>query len=83
MQLDVRATTQSAFVHFQFEKSKKECLEEFKQQYLYAKCSHNCCRTLCCCCIPDPTDRVTFRGSQLLVKSEKVPAPDDINWDHF
>lgn len=74
-ELEVHPTTIAAYVHFQFEKTRKECLEEFRHHYLYAKCSHALCRTFCCCCVPDPTEKLNFKSSRLLVRSEKVPAP--------
>ena len=45
--------TESAYVHFQFEKTKTKCLDIHQEYYLYDTCGHCCMRNCCCCCIKD------------------------------
>lgn len=40
-------------------------------------------RTICCCCIDDPQPKYLYKGKKLYVKTEKVPEPEDINWNSY
>lgn len=81
--LQIRPRTISAFVHFQYEKSKVDCLTYFNKHYLFDSCSHSCMRSCCCCCVNRPEDKYLFNGQPLLIKNERVPTPEDINWGSF
>jgi hypothetical protein len=81
--LQIHPKTISVYVHFQYEKSKVDCLTYFNDHYLFNTCSHGYMRSCCCCCVDEPTDKYLFNGEKLLIKSEKVPSPEDINWSSF
>jgi hypothetical protein len=81
--LQIYPRTISAYVHFQYEKSKVDCLTYFNNHYLFDSCSHSCMRACCCCCVNRPEEKYLFNGNPLLIKSEKVPTPEDINWGSF
>lgn len=40
-------------------------------------------RGICCCCIDDPEKKHLYKGKKLYVKTEKVPEPEDINWNSY
>ena len=40
-------------------------------------------RGCCCCCVDDPEPKYLFKGQKLYIKNEKVPEPEDLNWDSF
>lgn len=81
--LQIHPKTISAYVHFQYEKSKVDCLTYFNNHYLFNNCSHSCMRSCCCCCVDEPEPKYLFNGEKLLIKNEKVPTPEDINWGSF
>jgi hypothetical protein len=81
--LQIRPRTISAYVHFQYEKSKSDCLTYFNNHYLFDNCSHAYMRACCCCCVDRPEEKYLFNGQPLLIKSERVPTPEDINWGSF
>ena len=58
--LHIKPTTVSAYVHFQFEKSKVECLSYFNEHYLFDNCGHGCICLLYTS--PSPRDQ---RGSRM------------------
>lgn len=71
-------------MHFQFEKSKVDMLEYYNEHYLFnTRNTHSCMRSLCCCCIDDPEQKYLYKGKKLYIKTEKVPEPEDINWDSY
>lgn len=73
----------SAFVHFQFEKSKVECLSYFNKYYLFDQCTHSCARSCCCCCVDKPDERAVFQSKTLMIADANPPAPEDINWESY
>ena len=75
--------TISAFIHFQMEKSRNDCLTEFSNNYLFDNCTNNCMRNCCCCCIQEPSEKFKFYNSALLIKNDKVPPAYDINWNSY
>ena len=81
--MQIYPKTISAYIHFEYEKSKVDCLTYFNDHYLFNTCGHNCVRGCCCCCVKEPDQKYLFFGEKLLVKQEKVPAPEDINWSSF
>jgi hypothetical protein len=40
-------------------------------------------RNCCCCCIHEPEGKYLFKGGKLMISSERVPSPEDINWGTF
>jgi hypothetical protein len=40
-------------------------------------------RCSCCCCVNEPEQKYLLYGEKLLIKSSMVPAPEDIEWEHF
>ena len=78
--LQIFPKTISAFVHFQYEKSKQDCLTYFNDHYLFDTCGHNCARSCCCCCVNEPDQKYMLDGEKLFIKSEKVSSPEDIEW---
>jgi hypothetical protein len=40
-------------------------------------------RNCCCCCLVEPEEKYLYKGRKLLIKNDKVPAPEDINWGTF
>lgn len=78
--MNIKPTTVSVFVHFQFEKSKVECLNYFNEHYLFDNCPHSCSRNCCCCCIAKPDERAIFKNQVLMVANERPATPADINW---
>lgn len=81
--INIHPYTVSCFVHFQYQKSKAECLAYFNDQYLFSNCGHGIMRNCCCCCVNDPDQRVTFQGNPLKIVSQNPPPPEDINWKSF
>lgn len=67
--LQIYPKTISAFIHFQYEKSKVDCLTYFNEHYLFDTCSHNCMRSMCCCCVAEPEQKYLFHGEKLFIKS--------------
>ena len=56
----------------------------YSNHYLFShKKSHTFMRGVCCCCVDDPEPKHLFKGNKLYVKSEKVPEPEDLNWDAY
>ena len=56
----------------------------YNKHYLFAhKKSHTVMRSLCCCCVDDPEPKHLFKGHKLYVKTDKVPEPEDLNWDAY
>lgn len=56
----------------------------YNEHYLFShKKSHSCMRAVCCCCVDDPEPKHLFKGNKLYVKSNKVPEPEDLNWDAY
>lgn len=53
--LRIRPEVLSAYVHFEYEKSKHDCLQFFNNHYLFESWSHGCVRNCCCCCIDKPS----------------------------
>jgi hypothetical protein len=80
--LQIKPTVIGAYVHFQYEKSKVDMLNYFNDHYLFSNSGHAFTRSLCCCCVDDPEPKYLFRGEKLYIKSEKVPEPEDINWEN-
>lgn len=60
--LQIYPKTISAFIHFQYEKSKIDCLTYFNDHYLFDVCGHSCMRNLCCCCVDTPEPKYLFNG---------------------
>lgn len=59
-------------------------LQYYSDHYLFnTKNSHSCMRGICCCCIDDPEKKHLYKGKKLYVKTEKVPEPEDINWNSY
>lgn len=58
-------------------------LTYFNRHYLFDTNLHGCVRSICCCCVDDPEPKYLFKGQKLYIKNEKVPEPEDINWDSF
>lgn len=59
-------------------------LQYYSDHYLFnTKNSHSCMRGICCCCIDDPEQKHLYKGKKLYVKTEKVPEPEDINWNSY
>ena len=81
--MHIRPTTVSAYVHFQFQKSKVECLNYFNEHYRFDNCSHGCMRCCCCCCVNKPDERGVFHNKKILVTNDHPPAPEDINWESY
>lgn len=82
--LRIKPSVKSAYVHFQFEKSKVDMLQYYSDHYLFGhKNSHSFARAVCCCCIDDPEPKYLYKGKKLYVKSEKVAEPEDINWNSY
>lgn len=82
--LRIQPSVTSAFIHYQFEKSKIEMLTYFNDHYLFHnRKSHSVMRSICCCCIDDPEPKYLFQGHKLYVRNDKVPEPEDLNWDSF
>lgn len=79
--MKINPKTISAYVHYEYEKSKVECLTYFNKHYLFNSCSHGAVRGCCCCCVDDPKEKFKLANKyKLLVKNEEVPNPEDINW---
>lgn len=79
--LRIKPSVTSAYIHYQYEKSKVEMLTYFNKHYLFNTNLHGCARSICCCCVDDPEPKYLFKGQKLFVKNDKVPEPEDINWD--
>ena len=75
----------SAFIHFQYEKSKAECLTHFEKQYLFKNWSHCCMRSFFSFCIKNKESEknTVFHDNQLFVSETYPPHPEDINWASF
>lgn len=71
----------SAYVHFEFEKSKNDLLNYYSDHWMFDSCTHSCVSTLCGCCVKSPGPQYLFRGEQLKIKAEKVSDPEEINWE--
>jgi hypothetical protein len=81
--MQIKPRTVSAYVHFQFEKSKVECLSYFNDHYQFSTCSHCCMRTCCCCCVNEPDERGVFRSHKVFILNDRPPTPEDINWESY
>ena len=81
--MQIEPSTVSAFVHFQFEKSKVDCLSYFNEHYLFDSCCHGCIRSCCCCCLKKPDQKAIFQEHTLFASPEQPSTPADINWGHF
>jgi hypothetical protein len=82
--MKIRPKAVSAYIHFEYEKSKVECLSFFNKHYLFNTCPHACFRCFCCCCIPEFDNQYKLHSNfRLLIKEEEVPTPEDINWESF
>ena len=57
-------------------------LNYFNDHYLFSNAGHAFNRSLCCCCIDDVEPKYLFKGEKLYIKNEKVPEPEDINWEN-
>lgn len=72
--LRIKPSVRSAFIHFQFEKSKVDMLDFYSNHYLFSESnSHALTRAICCCCVDDPAPKYLYKGKPLFVKSMKVP----------
>lgn len=38
---------------------------------------------MCCCCVAEPEQKYLFHGEKLVIKSEKLPTPEDIEWENY
>ena len=52
--MQIYPKTISTYIHFEYEKSKVDCLTYFNDHYLFNNCSHGCMRGCCCCCVKTP-----------------------------
>lgn len=71
----------SAYVHFEFEKSKNDLLNYYSDHWMFNSCVHSCVSAICGCCVKQPGPQYLFRGEQLKIKAEKVSDPEEINWE--
>lgn len=59
-------------------------LQYFSDHYLFEnKNTHSLVRSICCCCVNEPDQKYLYKGKKLYVINEKVPEPEDINWDSY
>lgn len=59
-------------------------LQYYSDHYMFNnKNSHSCMRGMCCCCVDDPEPKYLYKGKKLYVKTDKVPEPEDINWNSY
>lgn len=52
----------SAYVHFEFEKSKNDLLNFYSDHWKFDSCMHSCVSGMCCCCVKDLSPQYLFRG---------------------
>lgn len=71
----------SAYVHFEYEKSRNDLLNYYSDHWMFDTCIHSCVGAICGCCVNQPGPQYLFRGTQLKIKSEKVSDPEEINWE--
>lgn len=82
--LSIKPQTIAAFVHFEYEKSKMDCLEYFKKHYLFSASSfHSCMHSVCCCCIEEIKPEFVYDTKPLKIRNSTVPDPEEINWESF
>ena len=58
-------------------------LTYFNNHYLFSTKLHGFARSICCCCVDDPEPKYLLKGQKLFVKNDKVPEPEDINWENY
>lgn len=66
----------SAFVHFEYEKSKTDMLNYYSDHWMFDSCSHDCVLGACNCCMEQPEEKYLFQGQRLKILSAKVENPE-------